>query len=64
MQVSICAQDLLPADNSWRRMECCSQFIDIWVEDAVYEANARALIRVLVGQLDMNLPESTLEGRC
>jgi hypothetical protein len=42
----------------------CSQFIDIWVEDAVYEANARALVRVLVGQFDVDLPETSLEWCC
>ncbi len=34
------------------------------MEDAVYEANTGALVRVLIGQLDMYLPESTLEGCC
>ena len=41
---------------------CCLQFIDVRVEDAVYEANARALVRVLIGELDVDLPKSTLEG--
>lgn len=40
-----------------------SQFVDVGVEDAVYEANARALVRVLVGQLYVDLPKSTLERR-
>lgn len=41
-----------------------SQFINVWVEDAVHKANAGALVRVLIGQLDVDLPESALEGRC
>ena len=41
--------------------KCCSQFINIRVEDTVHEANAGALVGVLVGQLDVNLPETTLE---
>lgn len=34
------------------------------MEDTIHEANARALVRVLVGQLDVDLPKPTLERRC
>jgi hypothetical protein len=36
-------------DLVYRERGPCSQFIDVWVEDAVYEANAGALVGVLVG---------------
>lgn len=39
------------------------QLIDIWVEDAVHKADRWALVRILVGKLDMDLPEAALEGR-
>lgn len=32
------------------------QFIDVWVEDSIDESNARALVWVLVGQLDVDFP--------
>lgn len=38
------------------------QLVDIGVEDAVHEADAGALVGVLVGQLDVDLPEAALEG--
>jgi hypothetical protein len=41
-----------------------SQFVNVWVEDAVHKANAGALVRVLIWQLDVDLPKSALEGRC
>lgn len=34
------------------------------MEDPVHEADARALIGVLIGQLDVDLPQATLEGCC
>jgi hypothetical protein len=40
------------------------QFIDVGVEYPVHEADARTLVRVLVWQLDVDLPEAALEGRC
>jgi len=39
------------------------QFIDVGMEDTVYETDARALVGVLIGQLDADFPEATLE-RC
>lgn len=39
------------------------QFINIRVEDAVHEADAWALVRILVRELDVDFPKSTLE-RC
>lgn len=41
-----------------------SQFVNVWVENAVHESDAGALVRILVGQLDVDLPESALEGCC
>jgi hypothetical protein len=40
-----------------------SQLVDVWVENAVHESNARTLIRVLIGQFDVDLPVTTGE-RC
>lgn len=40
------------------------QLVDIGVEDAVHEADARALVGVLIGQLNVDLPETALEWRC
>ena len=37
------------------------QLVDIGMEDLIDEANTRALIRVLVRQLDMNLPQAAFE---
>lgn len=34
------------------------------MEDAIHEADAGALVGVLVGELDVNLPEAALEGCC
>lgn len=39
------------------------QLVDIRVENAIREADARRLVRVLVRQLDVDLPHSALE-RC
>lgn len=39
-----------------------SQLVDVWVKDAVHEANARALIRVLIGQFHVNFPMPASEG--
>jgi len=40
------------------------QFIDIRVEDAVHETDARRLVWVLVGQLNVDFPDAAFEGRC
>lgn len=40
-----------------------SQLVNVGVEYTVHEANARRLIRVLVRELDMDLPYATFE-RC
>ena len=40
------------------------QFIDIGVEDAIHEADTRRLVRVLVGQLDVDLPNAAFERGC
>lgn len=40
------------------------QLINVWVEYSVDEADTRALVWILVGQLDMDLPETTLKGSC
>jgi len=37
------------------------QFIDVWVEYAVYETNAGRFVRVLIGQLDADFPNATFE---
>ena len=37
------------------------QLIDVWVEDAVHEADARTLVWVLVGELNVHFPESAHE---
>jgi hypothetical protein len=39
-----------------------AQLIDVRVEDSVDEADTRALVRILVGKLNVNLPEAALEG--
>lgn len=38
------------------------QLVDVGVEYAVHKTNARALVGILIGQFDMYLPQSTLEG--
>jgi hypothetical protein len=40
------------------------QLIDVWVENAVHEAYARTLVRILIWQLDVDLPESASEWCC
>jgi hypothetical protein len=40
------------------------QFIDVWVKYPVNEAYAGALVRILVGQLDVDLPVAALEWCC
>lgn len=37
-------------------------FIDVGMEDAIDEANARAFVWVLFRQLYVNLPQPALEG--
>ena len=39
------------------------QFVDVRVEDLVHKANTGAFIRVLLRQLDMDLPYTALIGR-
>lgn len=39
------------------------QLVDVGVEDAVHEAYARALVGVLIGELDVDFPKATGEGR-
>lgn len=36
-------------------------FINVWVEDTVNEADAGTFVWVLIRQLDVNFPKSTLE---
>jgi hypothetical protein len=43
---------------------CVLQLVDVGVEDAVHKPNARALVRVLIRQLNVDLPETALEGCC
>jgi len=38
------------------------EFINVWVKYSVDEADARALVWILIGQLDVDLPETTLKG--
>lgn len=40
----------------------CIQFVDIRVEDAVDEADGWAFIRILVWELDVDLPVSASKG--
>ncbi len=40
------------------------QFIDVWVEDAIDEADAGAFVGVLVGEFDMDFPKAAGEGGC
>jgi len=40
------------------------QLVDIWVKDAVDEADARGLVRILVREFDVDLPDTTLKGGC
>jgi hypothetical protein len=44
--------------------ECILQLVNVGVEDAVHKPNAGALVRVLVRQLNVDLPETALEGCC
>jgi len=39
------------------------QLVDVGVEDAVHETYARALVGVLVGELNVDFPKTTGEGR-
>lgn len=38
------------------------QLVNIWMEDLVLEADAGAFVWILVGKLNVDPPESTLEG--
>lgn len=40
------------------------QFIDVWMKYSVHEAYTRAFVRILVGKLDVDLPETTLKWCC
>jgi hypothetical protein len=40
------------------------QLIDVGVEYPVDEADARAFVGVLIGELDMDFPETALKGSC
>lgn len=40
-----------------------AEFVDVWVENLVDEADGRTLVRVLVGQLNMDLPDSLPKRR-
>jgi predicted dinucleotide-utilizing enzyme len=68
---AVCDDQLVPAKevcNSLHRtaavvLEFNVQLVDVWVEDAVHEAYARTLVRILIWQLDVDLPESASE-RC
>lgn len=44
-------------------MKIDAQFIDVGVEYPIYEADAGALVGVLVRKLDMDLPETTGKWR-
>ena len=50
---------LLPLDASGN-----SQLVNVGVEDAVHEADARGLVGVRVGQLDVDFPVASLERSC
>lgn len=41
-----------------------AQFIDVRMEDLVHEANTWRLVRILIGEFDMDLPDAPLEWRC
>lgn len=41
-----------------------SQFINVGMKDLVHESYARALIWVLLWELDVNLPNPSCERRC
>jgi hypothetical protein len=47
----------------WTDRWDASQFIDIRVENPVHETDARTLVGILIGQLDVNLPVTASE-RC
>jgi hypothetical protein len=40
------------------------QLVDVGVEYPVDEADARAFVGVLIGELDMDFPETALKGGC
>lgn len=40
------------------------QLIDVGVEDAIDKSNTGALIRILIGELDVNFPMAASERRC
>lgn len=40
------------------------QLVNVRVEDPIHEPDTRRLVRVLVGQLDVDFPDATFEGSC
>jgi hypothetical protein len=40
------------------------QFVDVGMEYPVYEADARTFVRILIRQLNVDLPEAALERCC
>jgi hypothetical protein len=56
-----------PGVNPTPPFECARghdvQFIDVGMKNPVHEADARTLVRVLIGQLDVDLPRTTFK-RC
>jgi hypothetical protein len=39
-----------------------SQLVNVWVKNPVHKSNAGTLVRVLVGQFDVDLPMAAGEG--
>ena len=40
------------------------QLVDVWMEDPVYEADARALVRILIWELHVDFPKAAGERCC
>lgn len=40
------------------------QLIDVWVKDAVDEADAGRLVGICIGQFDVHFPQTSFKGRC
>jgi len=51
-------------ETLWMVFEDDVQFIDVGVEYPVHKADARTLVRVLIWQLDVDLPEAALKWCC
>lgn len=60
--------DLQSAKNGQSRAHVVSRivarFIYVWVENSVDKADRGRLVRVLVGELDVDLPHAPVERRC